>query len=79
MHLPKLTPADDLTGPELASRLTALGYYLRDRLNRHDWDVLSEAARRLRQHEQLVGEVVPDLRNRITELEAALARFVPPG
>ena len=79
MHLPKPTPAKDLTGPELAQSLTSLGYYLRDRLNRHDWDTLREAARRLRQHEQLLREVVPDLRNRICELEEALARLVPPG
>ena len=79
MHLPQLTPADDLTGPELAKHLTSLGYYLRDRLNRHDGDVLSEAARRLRQHKQLLRGVVPDLRNRVTALEAALARLVPRG
>ena len=79
MHLPKPTPAKDDTGPELAKHLTGLGYWLRDRLNRHDWDVLSEAARRLRQHEQLLREVVPDLRSRVTELEEALVRLVPPG
>jgi len=26
MHLPKPTPADDLTGPQLAQPLTQLGY-----------------------------------------------------
>ena len=61
------------------SSLTSLGYHLRDCLNSYDWDALSEAARRLRQHEQLLREVVPDLRNRVIELEEALARLVPPG
>jgi hypothetical protein len=79
MHLPKPTPAEDPTGPDLARSLSNLGYHLRDCLNRHDWDVLSEAARRLKQHEQLLREVVLDLRNRVNQLEEALARLVPPG
>jgi hypothetical protein len=70
MRIPKLTPARDLTGPELAERLTHLGYDLSASLNRHDWDLLTEAARRLRQHERLLREVLPDLRNRLTRLEA---------
>jgi hypothetical protein len=38
---------------------------------------LHEAVRRLKQHEQLLRAVVPDLRNHIGDLEAALARYLP--
>jgi hypothetical protein len=79
MRIPQLTPAHDLTGPELATRLTNLGYDLSAHLGRYDWDMLTEAARRLRQHEQLLREVMPDLRSRVAELEEALARLVPAG
>jgi hypothetical protein len=40
---------------------------------------LAQASRRLGQHEGLVRDVLPDLRNRITELEDALPRLLPPG
>ena len=42
MRLPKPTPAHELTGPQLAERLTQLGYTLRDRLSRYDWDTLAD-------------------------------------
>jgi hypothetical protein len=68
-----------MTGPQLAQALGYLLHRFRDQLNRHDWDILQEASRRLNQHEGLVRDVLPDLRNRITQLEEALPRLVPPG
>jgi hypothetical protein len=78
MRIPPLTPVHDLTGPELAERVTRLGWDLSANLSRGDWEVLTEAVRRLKQHEQLLREVVPDLRNRIGELEAAVALLLRP-
>jgi hypothetical protein len=68
-----------MTGPQLAQALGHLLHRFRDQLNRHDWDTLHEASRRLHQHEGLVRDVLPDLRNRITQLEDALPRLLPPG
>jgi hypothetical protein len=48
-------------------------------LTRHDWDTLREVNRRLHQHNGLVRDVLPDLRNRIAQLEGALPRLLPPG
>jgi hypothetical protein len=79
MPLPKPTPPDEMTGPQLAQALGYLLHRFRDQLNRHDWDTLHEASRRLHQHEGLVRDVLPDLRNRISELEDALPRLLPPA
>ena len=79
MPLPNPTPPDEMTGPQLAQALGYLFHRFRDQLNRHDWDTLHEASRRLHQHEGLVRDVLPDLHNRSSELEPALARFLPPG
>src|SRR5262249_55849142 len=79
MPLPQPTPANEQTGPELAKSLASLLHRFRDQLNRHEWDILNEASRRLNQHEGLVRMVLPDLRHRITELEKALTRLLPPG
>src|SRR5207248_323831 len=62
-------PAESLNARDLCDRLTRLYVYCRDRLHDADRDALKEAMRRVREHERLVREVVPDLRNRITELE----------
>ena len=79
MPLPKPTPPNELTGPQLARALGHLLHRFRDQLDRHDWETLDEASRRLEQHEGLVRNVLPDLRNRITQLEDALPRLLPPG
>ena len=79
MALPKPTPPNEMTGPQLAGALGYLLHRFRDQLNRHDWETLHEASRRLHQHEGLVRDVLPDLRNRITQLEEALPRLLPPG
>jgi hypothetical protein len=68
-----------MTGHQLARALGYLLHRFRDQLNRHDWDTLHEASRRLHQHEGLVRDVLPDLRNRVTQLEEALPRLLPPG
>jgi hypothetical protein len=68
-----------MTGPQLARALGCLLHRFRDRLNRHDWDTLHEASRRLAQHEGLARDVLPNLRNRITQLESALPCLLPPG
>jgi hypothetical protein len=79
MPLPKPTPPNEMSGPQLARALGYLLHRFRDQLNRHDWDTLHEASRRLNQHAGLVRDVLPDLRNRITQLEKALPRLLPPG
>jgi hypothetical protein len=76
---PQPTPPHDLSGKDLAERLAKAFYRFRDRLTRHDWDALNEAIRRLQHHERLVRDVLPDLRNRLTELEEALTYRPPPG
>ena len=53
-----------MTGPQLAEALVNLLCRFQDRLTRHDWDTLHEASHRLHQHEGLVRDVLPDLRNR---------------
>jgi hypothetical protein len=68
-----------MTGPQLAEALVNLLLRFRDRLTRYDWDTLNEARRRLSQHEGPVRAVLRDLRNRISELEGALVRLLPPG
>jgi hypothetical protein len=68
-----------MSGPQLAQALGYLLHRFRDQLNRHDWDTLHEASRRLNQHAGLVRDVLPDLRNRITQLESALPRLLPQG
>jgi hypothetical protein len=40
-----------MTGPQLAQALGYLLHRFRDQLNRHDWDTLHEASRRLDQAE----------------------------
>jgi hypothetical protein len=79
MPLPKPTPPDEMTGRQLARALGYLLHRFRDQLNRHDWDTLHEASRRLNQHEGIVRDVLPDLRNRISEPEGALVRLLSPG
>jgi hypothetical protein len=79
MPLPKPTSPDEMTGPQLAQALGYLLHRFRDQLTRYDWDTLHEASRRLNQHEGLVRDVLPDLRNRISELESALPRLLPQG
>ena len=51
MPLPKPTPANEKTGPQLAEALASILHRCRDRLNRYEWGVLNEASRRLNQHE----------------------------
>jgi hypothetical protein len=52
-------------------------YRFRGHLHRREQDALEEAARRVRQHERLVAEVVPDLRNQLTAAQARHATQAP--
>jgi hypothetical protein len=52
-----------LTGKQISEALVGLIYRLRGQLHRHEGDVLEEAAKRVRRHEALVQDVLPDLRN----------------
>ena len=47
-------------------------YRLRGRLHRSEADALEEAAKRVRRHEALVQDVLPDLRNRLAAAEDAI-------
>jgi hypothetical protein len=53
-----------LAGKQISEALAGIVYRLRGRLHRSEGDVLEEAARRVRRHEALVQDVVPDLRSR---------------
>jgi hypothetical protein len=74
-----------LTACQLAEYLTS--FYLRnwDRFGGDEREVLWELVRRVEQHERLISEVLPDLRNRLTRLEClvvsaqlpALAKLPP--
>jgi hypothetical protein len=46
-----------------------LSYRLRGQLHQLDQDALEEAARRVRRHEELVQDVLPDLGNRLAAAE----------
>jgi hypothetical protein len=53
----------------------------RHRATEREWDMIEEAMRRLNEHERLLREVLPDLRNRLTAAEpgaAAETRLRPP-
>jgi hypothetical protein len=73
------TPPHHLTGCQLADYLTAFYVRNRDRLAAEEREVLWEVVCRVEEHERLVRDVLPDLRNRITQLEEALPRLLPPG
>jgi len=68
-----------MTTGQLAEHLAHAFCRNRNRLSRQDWDVAEEVLRRVRQHEQLLADVLPDLRNRLTSAEQLLTTaFTPP-
>jgi hypothetical protein len=71
------TPPHRLTARQIAEHLTSFYLRNRDRFAGEDREVLWELVRRVEQHERLVGDVVPDLRNRLTRLERALTAAAP--
>jgi hypothetical protein len=60
-----------LTGKQISEKLVGIIYRLRGRLHRSEADVLEEAAKRVRRHQALVQEVLPDLRARLAAAEDA--------
>jgi hypothetical protein len=64
-----------MTARQLGDYLTVYHMRNRGRLSAEDREVLWELVRRIEQHERLVREVVPDLRNRLTQMERALAQL----
>jgi hypothetical protein len=63
-----------LTGRQVAEALGHLLYRFRGQLGGPEQDALEQGARRARQHEQLAGEVLPDLRGRLAAAEDELRR-----
>jgi hypothetical protein len=68
---------EQLTGRQIAEALVHLLYRFRGQLGRPEQDALEEGARRMRQPEQLVREVLPDLRGRLAAAEDELRRRQP--
>jgi hypothetical protein len=68
---------EQLTGQQIAETLVHLLYRFRGHLSRLEQDALEEGARRVRQHERLVADVVPDLRSRLTAAQDELRRRGP--
>jgi hypothetical protein len=58
-----------LTGKQIGEALVGIIYRLRGQLRRHEGDVLEEAAKRVRRHQALVQDVLPDLRARLAAAE----------
>jgi hypothetical protein len=54
---------------QLTETLVAVLTRCRHRVSEREWDVIEEALRRLAEHERLVRQVLPDLRNRLSAAE----------
>jgi len=61
--------ARQLTGDQLADRLIQIMYRFRDRVHPVERDALEEAARKVREHETILRDVLPDLRARLDQAE----------
>ena len=61
-----------MTGESLGERIWQIAARFRKRCTADDTNVVREAAECLRDHDTLVQDVLPDLRNRITALESQL-------
>ncbi len=57
-----------LCAQQITESLLRIAYHARGRLTHDDWDVIEEAVRRVKQHERLVREVLPDLRLRLAHM-----------
>jgi hypothetical protein len=66
------SPSTTWPGKKNSEALVGIIYRLRGRLHRSEKDVLEEAAKRVRRHEALVQDVLPDLRNRLAAAEDAV-------
>ncbi len=58
-----------LTATQLADHVLRFCTQNRDRLDSQAWDVAFEVCRRVRQHETLLRDLLPDLRARLTAAE----------
>jgi hypothetical protein len=61
-----------LTGKQISEALVGIIYRLRGRLHRSEQDALEKAAKRVRRHEALVQDVLPDKRSRLAAAEDAI-------
>jgi hypothetical protein len=69
------------TAKQLTHTLVAVLTRCRHGATEREWDAIEEALRRLKEHERLVREVLPDLRSRLTAAESGAtpkARLRPP-
>lgn len=62
-------PAAALSAQQIAESLLRIAYHARGRLTHEDWDMIEEAIRRIKQHERLVHDVLPNLRHRLSQAE----------
>jgi hypothetical protein len=60
-----------LTARQISETLVGLIYRLRGRLHRLEQDALEEAAKRVRRHETLARDVMPELRGRLAAARGA--------
>jgi hypothetical protein len=58
-----------LTGKQISEPLVGIIYRLRGQFHQLEPNALEKAARRVRRHEALVQDVLPDLRNRLGAAE----------
>jgi hypothetical protein len=61
-----------LTAKQIGEALVGIIYRFRGRLHRLEQDTLEEAAKRVRRHEALVRDVLPELCSRLGEAEDAI-------
>jgi hypothetical protein len=58
--------AADLTAKQISETLMQIMVRLRYRCTDEEWMAVEEGIRRVKEHERLVQDVLPDLRNRIS-------------
>jgi hypothetical protein len=60
-----------LSAKQLSETVVAVLTRCRYRATKCEWDAIEEALRRLKEHERLVRDVLPELRDRLTAPEGA--------
>jgi hypothetical protein len=61
--------AAEHSAQRIAGELHRIASFARARLTPEDWDIIEEAIRRVKQHEKLVQDVLPNLRLRLSQTE----------
>ena len=69
-----MDPAE-LTATQLEDRILRFCTLTREHIENHGWAVVREACHRLKQHEGLLRDVLPDLRARLTAAEGGRSRL----